>query len=649
MAGALAQVDNATPAGGPPADTTGGGGALDDVLGGLIGGDSKDIARTLQQSEQAKVDALQQGIDQLTQRYQDQKRYDQAAGLLAAARGFLAPTRTGSFAESVGNAAGEAAPAVAQLGQRGVQQQQQLMGLRTQLAGLPEQNLLQRLSLAGTLQRDQMYGRLIKSMYDPNSPTGRSYATVDKNGNVQRIPGAYAAGPGMASGFARAVVADPNSPTKYSLVVTGPGGREVSRISGVSPSLRALGPQDANGRFIATPDQWMQAQRTADQQLHQAIEGGQADPNMSQAQVEQWKNGWIQRNLGFAPPGSIAQPPVPAVPVTGGGPPASPGGGLPPQASPGPPTPAPPPPGGGSAPPPPQVTAPGHGAAAPVGGSPYLPGHGPDVTTVSGGAPGPIQRQPGQPTQPGGSPAGTVPGMVAPTTAPSGPVNPQPLPPGVPPAATTRPVNRYMSPSDQKVYDQMGDTVQASSDTLAYIDRLKQLNTQIGQLPVLSGAAVEAMRLRNPGDARVAAIDEWDKLRSRTALSMGKGLFGARVTNIDTQLLLSMEGALNMAPEARMNLLNDLDWRVQMKRDYDNSRMTAFAEHTTPATPSDFADAWMKYHPMPAPLAPRGRHAGMGTGGGNTVPQEGTIIVNRQTGERMTLKNGRWVTVRGGY
>ena len=92
--------------------------------------DFSEIENRRRQATEEKLAAIRRGHAALMQ-----QRPDNTETLLALARGFLSPTRTGSFGESLGLAAGEAGPAM--------QRQRQLEEQRRQQAGQYEAQIAQ--------------------------------------------------------------------------------------------------------------------------------------------------------------------------------------------------------------------------------------------------------------------------------------------------------------------------------------------------------------------------------------------------------------------------------------------------------------------------------------------------------------------------
>jgi hypothetical protein len=96
----------------------------------MSGVDFSEIENRRRQATEEKLAAIRRGHAALMQ-----QRPDNTEALLALARGFLSPTRTGSFSESLGLAAGEAGPAM--------QRQRQLEDQRRQQAGQYEAQIAQ--------------------------------------------------------------------------------------------------------------------------------------------------------------------------------------------------------------------------------------------------------------------------------------------------------------------------------------------------------------------------------------------------------------------------------------------------------------------------------------------------------------------------
>lgn len=96
----------------------------------MSGVDFSEIENRRRQATEEKLAAIRRGHAALMQ-----QRPDNTEALFALARGFLSPTRTGSFGESLGLAAGEAGPAM--------QRQRQLEEQRRQQAGQYEAQIAQ--------------------------------------------------------------------------------------------------------------------------------------------------------------------------------------------------------------------------------------------------------------------------------------------------------------------------------------------------------------------------------------------------------------------------------------------------------------------------------------------------------------------------
>lgn len=98
--------------------------------------DFSEIENRRRQATEEKLAAIRRGHAALMQ-----QRPDNTEALLALARGFLSPTRTGSFGESLGLAAGEAGPAMQRQRQLEEQRRQQAAQYEAQIAQVRAQGV----------------------------------------------------------------------------------------------------------------------------------------------------------------------------------------------------------------------------------------------------------------------------------------------------------------------------------------------------------------------------------------------------------------------------------------------------------------------------------------------------------------------------
>ena len=127
----------------------------DEMLKGI---DFSGAAQRQRDAVNAKRAAIQRGREALLGRQPDNIEI-----LLALAKGFGSPTRTGSFAETLGNVAGEALPAVSRMNAAKAARDERLMDYETSMAGvegegakLEYDQLMRRAEAARKLQADAM-------------------------------------------------------------------------------------------------------------------------------------------------------------------------------------------------------------------------------------------------------------------------------------------------------------------------------------------------------------------------------------------------------------------------------------------------------------------------------------------------------------
>jgi hypothetical protein len=100
-------------------------------LAGDVDTNLTEVTKRQRAAVEAKRSAIQRGREALLGRQPDNIEI-----LLALAKGFGSPTRTGSFAETLGNVAGEALPAVSRLNAARDARDQRLLQYDTEMAGV---------------------------------------------------------------------------------------------------------------------------------------------------------------------------------------------------------------------------------------------------------------------------------------------------------------------------------------------------------------------------------------------------------------------------------------------------------------------------------------------------------------------------------
>lgn len=163
-------------------------GALGKYVSAFTGAKTpEELSGRFAAANEASKTALQKAIDSLTGQYADSNRYNQAAGLAAMASGFLAPTRAGSFGESLGAGLGQAAPALQSMAQQGAAHQNALSGLQSKLGTLDADSLTKQLSVAGNLERAEREKQFMATYLNPQNVLTRG--PVGANGPVgQGVP-----------------------------------------------------------------------------------------------------------------------------------------------------------------------------------------------------------------------------------------------------------------------------------------------------------------------------------------------------------------------------------------------------------------------------------------------------------------------------
>lgn len=125
-------------------------------LAGDVDTNLTEVTKRQRAAVEAKRSAIQRGREALLGRQPDNIEI-----LLALAKGFGSPTRTGSFAETLGNVAGEALPAVSRLNAARDTRDQRLLQYDTEMAGvegdaskIEYDQLMKRLDAARKMQTD---------------------------------------------------------------------------------------------------------------------------------------------------------------------------------------------------------------------------------------------------------------------------------------------------------------------------------------------------------------------------------------------------------------------------------------------------------------------------------------------------------------
>jgi lysozyme family protein len=126
-------------------------------------------------------------------------------------------------------------------------------------------------------------------------------------------------------------------------------------------------------------------------------------------------------------------------------------------------------------------------------------------------------------------------------------------------------VATQMKATEQKTFDTENSKVLTLQQSIADLQKAKELNTEAYSGSYQPGAAAFIHRnvpwglgdnIVDPN--RVAATTQMENLVIGANASLGKDLFGARVTNYDEQLLQKLRASPNMAPDERAVIIDQM-------------------------------------------------------------------------------------------
>lgn len=194
-------------------------------------------------------------------------------------------------------------------------------------------------------------------------------------------------------------------------------------------------------------------------------------------------------------------------------------------------------------------------------------------------------------------------------------------------------VSTQMKATEQKMFATAQDKVLTLQQSIADLEKAKQLNPQAYSGNYQPGAAAFIHRNIPGGDMlvdpnRVTATTQFENLVTGANAALGKEMFGARVTNYDEQILQRLRANPKMGADERAALLD---------------QMIAHRKETLNQVQGEVSQmkAGTRFQRDPNARQPQTSQQLQGA----AAIGEGATATNPQTGEKVMFRGGQWVPV----